>query len=47
MAVNIAGIPLCHVTVARYLGLAIANYIDEHLTWQQHIVHMVSKVRAQ
>ena len=43
MAVNIAGIPLHHATVVRYLGL----YIDQHLTWQQHINHVVSKVRAQ
>ena len=42
-AVKIAGILLCHVTVVRYLGL----YIDQHLTWQQHIDHMVSKARAQ
>ena len=42
MAVNIAGIPLCHVTVVRYLGL----YIDQHLTWQQRIDH-VPKARAQ
>ena len=43
MAVNIAGIPLHHATVVRYLGL----YIDQHLTWQQHIDHVVSKARAQ
>ena len=43
MAVNIAGIPLSHATVVRYLGL----YIDQHLTWQQHIDHVLSKARAQ
>ena len=43
MAVNIAGIPLHHATVDRYLEL----YIDQHLTWQQHIDHVVSKARAQ
>ena len=43
MAVNIAGIPLYHATLVRYLGL----YIDRHLTWQQHIYHVVSKSRAQ
>ena len=43
MAVNIAGIPLHHATVVRYLGL----YIDQHLTWQQHIDHVASKARAQ
>ena len=43
MVANIAGIPLCHVTVVRYLGL----YTDQHLTWQQHIDHVVSKARAQ
>ena len=40
MVVNIAGIPLRHVTV---VGL----YIDQHLTWQQYIDHVVSKARAQ
>ena len=39
MAINIAGIPLRHVTVIRYLGL----YIDQHLTWQQNIDYVVSK----
>ena len=43
MAVNIAGIPLHLVTVLRYLGL----YIDQHLTWQQHIDHVVLKAGAQ
>ena len=45
MAVNIAGIPLRHVTVVRYLGL----YIDQHqhLIWQQHNDHVVSEARGQ
>ena len=43
MAVNIAGIPLYHVTVLRYLGL----YIDQHLSWKQHIDLVVLKARAQ
>ena len=43
MVVNIAGIPLRHVTIVRYLGL----YIDQHLTWQQHNDHVVSKARGQ
>ena len=43
LAVNIGGNPLCHVSVAKYLGL----YIDRHLTWQQHIDHIVSASKAQ
>ena len=39
MTVNVAGNPLCHVTVAKYLGLYI-------LTWQPHIDHVVSGARA-
>ena len=31
MAVNIAGNPLRHVTIAKYFGI----YIDQHLTWLQ------------
>ena len=42
LAVNIAGNPLRNVSVAKYLGL----YIDPHLTWQQHIDHIVSAARA-
>ena len=44
MAVNIAttGMLLCHATVIRYLGL----YINQHLTWQHHIDHVVSKART-
>ena len=44
MAVNTAGIPLCHACL---LLLDILDYIDQHLTWQQHIDHVVSKARAQ
>ena len=43
MAVDIAGNPLCHVTIAKYFGI----YIDQHLTWLQRFDYTVSKARSQ
>ena len=39
--ITIADKPLCHVSVAKYLGV----YIDQFLTWQKHVDYVMSKAR--